>query len=389
MECLVKIYNGEQLNNLISVLAFKPKKVIFIYDGNTTEPNSIQSIERTFIEKIKDINMEFISINSQSLDDISKKCKKIIHANHNCYFDITGSAEFVAIGTYLSCTKNFVPIFKIDVKQNKLVNIYGCNYLSEMFEMPKISMDTLLMSHGANIDGCFHPTPNENMFNSILSFSNMVFNDLSVWKELCVYIQTGAKAQLPENKSLNFNAPRIILNTKAQLTHDGQKLLEKAQYYDFISGLNVHSDYCKFRFKNSDVKKYLTDFGSWLELYVYIQLKQSNLFSDVRLSVKVNWDKIKKFNSEVINEIDVTFFNGVYPIFVSCKLSEPSTEALQELSMYPNYFGGHYSKCIIVTLGKFKSERSSVYNRAIQMGIGVIDGEDIKRGKFIETVKNF
>ena len=141
--------------------------------------------------------------------------------------------------------------------------------------------------------------------------------------------------------------------------------------------------------KTIPIKKYLTDFGAWLELYVYIQLKESKIFQDVRLSVKVKWDKIKKFSSDVVNEIDVTFFSGVSPVFVSCKLSDPSTEALQELSMYPNYFGGKYSKCIIVTLGNFKSDRNNVYNRAIQMGIGVVDGEDIKKGRFIKSIKNF
>lgn len=387
MECLVKIYNNEQLSNLISVLSFKPKKVIFIYDDNINDVNALSSIEYACVEKVEGINLEFVNVNSQSLDDVSKKCKKIIHRNRSCYFDITGSEELVAIGAYLACAKNFVPIFKMDIKRRKLINIYGCNFLSEKFSMPKMSINTLLMSHGANIEGYFHPTPNENLFEPILEFSDIVFNNITSWKELCVYIQTGAKAQFVEAKPLDFNSPLNIPNTKAHLTYNAQKLLHSAQKLGFIYNLKIDSENCRFKFKDLPIKKYLTDFGSWLELYVFIKLKQSNIFDDVRLSVKLNWDRVKKSTSEVVNEIDVTFFNGIHPVFVSCKLSDPSTEALQELSMYPNYFGGCYSKCIMVTLGNFKAERNSVYNRAIQMGIGVIDASDIKKDRFIETIK--
>ena len=131
----------------------------------------------------------------------------------------------------------------------------------------------------------------------------------------------------------------------------------------------------------------MTDFGTWLELYTYLSLKREKIFDDVRLSVRVYWNVDNQTLNDVTNEIDVTFFSGMRPVFVSCKLSEPSSEALQELSVYPNYFGGRYSRCILVTLGTIKKEKSYIFRRARDMKIDLIDGKSIKNGEFINTIK--
>ncbi len=388
MDCLVKIYNNEKLDNLISVLRFKPQKVIFMYDSKETSQASLQALEYTIAEKISGINLEFINIDNQNLDAISQKCKKIIHSNKNCYFDITGSSELSAIGLYLSCAKNFVPIFKIDIENEKLINIYGCNHLIEQFLIPPLTIDTLLLCNGARTNGNLHPTPPQNMFKNIISFCQIVFKNLNTWKDLCLYIQNGIKMNYKNINSLDFNAPKHLKDAKLNLASEAQNMLLDIKNLGFISNLCFDSN-VSFKFKDENFKKYLSDFGSWLELYSYITLKKCDLFNDVRLSVKLNWDIEPNSMCDVVNEIDVTFFYGVHPVFVSCKLSEPSTEALQELSMYPNYFGGKYSKCIVITLAHIKNERNNSFKRAKQMGIGVIDGIDIKKGAFIDVLKNF
>ena len=90
---------------------------------------------------------------------------------------------------------------------------------------------------------------------------------------------------------------------------------------------------------------------------------------------------------EITNEIDVTLFCGIHPVFISCKLSEPSSEALQELSVYRSYFGGRHSRCILVTLAAIHKDRSYVFARAKEMGITLLDGSVIRSGKLAEAVQ--
>ena len=131
----------------------------------------------------------------------------------------------------------------------------------------------------------------------------------------------------------------------------------------------------------------MTDFGVWLELYCFIKLEQCDLFHDVRLSVKIDWNKSENSLIEIVNEIDVTFFYKTRPCFLSCKLSEPSSDALQELSVYPFYFGGKNSKSILTVLSDVNRGNSYLYKRAKSMQISMIDGNDIKNNKFIDTIK--
>ena len=104
------------------------------------------------------------------------------------------------------------------------------------------------------------------------------------------------------------------------------------------------------------------------------------------MSVKIDWNGQRKIPVEVTNEIDVTCFYGIHPVFISCKLSEPSSEALQELSIYKSYFGGRHSRCILVTLANLNPERSYPVWRAKEMGIHLIDGNSIRRGTFIKDI---
>ena len=55
--------------------------------------------------------------------------------------------------------------------------------------------------------------------------------------------------------------------------------------------------------------------------------------------------------------------------------------------MYPSYFGGGNSKSALVIVSKVNKERSYTYTRAKDMGITLIDGAMIKKGRFIEEIK--
>ncbi len=387
MKCLVKIYDTEQINNLISILSFRPRKVIFLYDNRCTKVENLSDIESACVECVEDISFEFVSIDTQSLDDIKSKCKRIIRYNKECVFDITGGEELTPIGVYLSCINGFIPVFKLDIDLKKLVNVYGCSEISDEFVVPDLNLETIMLSKGAQLSSCLHPTPEDTQFEFLLSFCQVVFSNINSWKELCSYVQNGTKSLDPEHKSLNFNYPRNSKEPKLKLSDESGQLLVHAQKFKLIRNLELSENSVKFIFNNANIKRYLTDFGSWLELYCYITLKESGLFKDVKMSVRIEWNAEKDRRNEVVNEVDITFFSGITPVFVSCKLSDPTAEALQELSIYPSYFGGKRSKCILVTTGNVRVDKPRVVLRAKEMGIHIIDKRDIGSGRFLEKMR--
>ena len=388
MECLVELFDNDQINNLVVIMAFKPKKAIFLYDPRYTEKKHLEHLKIACKSKLPKIIIDFIKINSSSIDEILDTCVAVIHKNPKCFFDITGGGELGVIGTYLACRKTFTPIFKIDIHQNQLINIYGCKSLEKEFSLPNLTIDTIFLAHGAKICGYNHPQPPPDLFDNILEFCKAVFADINTWKDLCYYLQTGLSCFSPDPKSISFFASKTIQTPRNRVIFNGEKLLLLARELNFIYNLKLEGNTISFFFKNQKIKKYMTDFGSWLELYSYITLKKCNLFHDRRMSVKIDWNINSNKMMEITNEIDATFFYGIHPYFVSCKLTEPSSEALHELSMYPSYFGGPNSRCILVVLEKVNKERSYIYKRAKEMNITIIDGSIIRKGKFIETIQN-
>lgn len=387
MDCLIELYDHEQLNNLVNIFAFRPKKVVFLYHSREVSYSSIQDIEKACRLKMPQIQVEAVKLDSLILDDITKGVKKVIWKNPNCAVDLTGGGELRAIGAYLACKDTFTPIFKVDLISGELVNVYGCKSLEGPIELPRLSLDSLLLAHGAAVGGYGHPKPPIDLHEPLLTFCKAVFKNIPAWKELCFYLQTGCTSYAAPANPLAFQAPDHISGPGGRAAAGNDELLSLANQLGLLHQFHHKGETISFHFKSDSVKKYLTDFGTWLELFVYITLCQSRQYDDVRISVKVDWNGMRQQMVEVTNEIDVTLFSGIHPVFISCKLSEPSSEALQELSVYSSYFGGRHSRCILVTLAKIDKERSHVIYRAKEMGISIIDGRAISSGKFLEEIQ--
>ena len=68
---------------------------------------------------------------------------------------------------------------------------------------------------------------------------------------------------------------------------------------------------------------------------------------------------------------------GIVPVFVSCKTCEISTEALNELAILRDRFGGNIAKAVIVTT---RHCRAITRHRAAELNINVIDCDDLVSG---------
>ncbi len=389
MNCLVILYDREQVNNLIPIFSFIPNKVVILYDKNYTSSKKIDYIKFATLLRFPNIQIDSSPYDGLNIEDITKSCVSIIHKNSDCFFDITGAGEFGAIGAYQACKKTFTPIFKLDPLGKRLINVYGCDSLEKSFTMPNLNIEDVLSVNGARLAGYNHKCPSYDDFDSIMKFSEAIFSDINEWKSLCLYLQTGNTKFNQSFNSLYFHAPKTIENSKNSPIHFGNpKLLHLAQKLKLIQKLKINSKKVSFFFRDKDIKRYMTDFGVWLELFCYISLKRCPSFHDVRMSIMIDWEAEKKHLVETVNEIDVTFFYGIRSYFISCKLSEPSSEALHELSMYPSYFGGNYSKSALVILSNINKERSHIYTRAKDMNITVIDGKSLRSGNFINDIKS-
>ena len=139
-----------------------------------------------------------------------------------------------------------------------------------------------------------------------------------------------------------------------------------------------------FRFRDHQIRTWLRDVGSVLELYTYKACLDTGLFDDVRTSAVVDWEENKRDNV-VSNELDVMATRGVTPVFISCKTCDVKTEALNELAVLRDRFGGQIAWAAIVTAER---GRTVMRNRASELNIQVIDLNDLQAGRIRKRLES-
>ena len=388
LECLIELYNEDKISDLTAILAFKPKKVVVLCNNAKEKKiKRIKDLKKACLIRLPDLAFEYKFFNSINLNGIVNIFSNLIHENPESYLNITGASELGAIGAYLACAKNFVPIFKLDLRKNKIINIKGCNSLENKDIPCALDSEVLFLANGANVSGNNHPTPSTIMYSNILKFCSFVFENIESWKQLCYYLQIG-KNHYPQTEKIDlFWAPKIISNVTKEAKFNNEHFLVEAEKLNLIYDLDICDETVSFNFSNDISKYYFTDFGGWLELYCYIKLIESQKFRDVKISVKINWDQKVYDFVNVVNEVDITFFYKNIPCFLSCKIAEPSSSALQELLIYSSFFGGKYSRTMLVTLARLEKKYSKFCKRAKNMGVLVIDKNDIENYDLADLIE--
>lgn len=162
-------------------------------------------------------------------------------------------------------------------------------------------------------------------------------------------------------------------------------MMEMFEKNGFIRELSMNANRISFTYSYPEAKTYLSTYGLWLEMYVFISAKKINRFSDVKLGTMIDWDAYDDV-SMAGNEIDVIIMENSIPVFISCKLRRIATPDINELYIQRKRLGGWFSKGVIVTSGDDKIKNTGTFKKAEEFGIIVFDRKDIKSRDFGERL---
>ena len=85
---------------------------------------------------------------------------------------------------------------------------------------------------------------------------------------------------------------------------------------------------------------------------LYLLALESQLFDECMIGGEIDWNGIFPEADNVQNEIDVILRKGRSITFISCKMTDLSVEAINELEVYANHFAGESCLKLIVCTGK-------------------------------------
>ena len=84
----------------------------------------------------------------------------------------------------------------------------------------------------------------------------------------------------------------------------------------------------------------------------------------------------------VINEVDIVATRGTSSLFVSCKIGQLSRSDVDELYTLAARFGGLGTHAFLLSVVSLAETQPTVYKRACDLGIRIIEGEDLLSDDF-------
>ena len=204
------------------------------------------------------------------------------------------------------------------------------------------------------------------------------------WTDIISYIQRVSPSEYGQTPPMSIQGKYTVKGDHGSKNSANEAALKALENIGFIRELKIiPGESVSFRFRDANIRAWLRDVGSVLELYAYKACVDAGIFNDVISSAVVRWDDVQGHGS-VQNEIDVMATRGVIPLFISCKATEIKTEALNELAILRDRFGGKGAKAAIITT---ELCNAAARHRAAQLGIAVIDLEELEAGHLTERLK--
>ncbi|MDD3428689.1 MAG: hypothetical protein PHG02_01620 [Oscillospiraceae bacterium] len=393
METLVEFLDIEPIENILGATIFKPKKLVYVCDHQTSKRQK-EILQYYTKQKKLTQDVTFYLTDTTNLQAILSTLKKVTTENTNCVFDFTGGTDMVLLAAGIFCERYGTKAYYTVLPQGKFVNIAGCENLKEAFALPYFEVKDMLAATGASIEGYGHYRPDKKdseMCGDVLKVWEIIRANTAAWGGAVAYLQHVTKAAgfagRTPHQGLTITArKKIKVKAGLEVTCD-VKIMQLLQAAGILTALDTDGEYVSFTYKNYQLAMCMTNHGIWLELYGFITAYKMQFFSHVKTSVIINWNAVAGGPLDTRNEVDILLVRGVTPIFISCKMGVPTPLALTEIKLIARRFGGAHAKAVLMTASNVRKDAVSVYQRAKEMDIAVVDANYMDKSKLEETLR--
>lgn len=383
MKTLIELYDSRPLENILSVEVFRPETVVYLCPTDDFRNGSAKkTIEGFFAHRGIQSKCVFYESSLLYAGKVEKQLNKIIEEYEDCVIDITGGTDAALFAAGEVCAKKKVPVFTYSRKQGKFYNIANADEVNGVKCEIRFSVEDFFVMAGGSIKkGRIDNGELRNHLDVIDPFFEVYLENRKNWKKIITYIQRISKSSGP----LNVSGSYCVKEKRGREISADENALRAFEKIGLITELKINrGKSVSFNFADGLTRFWLRDIGSVLEVYVYKACLDSGLFSDVVSSAVVEWGDFEK--DAVINEIDVIAVEGTIPIFISCKTCQIDTDALNELTILKERFGGMSSEAMIIST---ENCRTIAKHRASKLGIGVTDLTDISNNRLAEILKEY
>lgn len=380
MNTLIELYDERAIENVLAADMFRPQRIVYLCPTEIAQSRERQEqIADFFRHRGWNPELFFLEASLYKVDRILRQLLAISEKYPDCALDVTGGSDAELFAAGLFAAKANVRVFTYSRKKNRFYNISGAEFADNLPCNISYSVkDFFLMAGGTLLPGRVDNGTLKKYLDDIDPFFDCFLRYRRDWTNIITYMQRVSPSEYGQVPSMHVQGNYTVKGERGGRICAKEDALLSFERIGFIRALEIVSgEKVSFRFRDANTRAWLRDVGSVLELYVYKACLDAGIFNDIISSAVVRWDEVLGHGS-VINEIDVMATRGVVPFFISCKVSDNKTEALNELAILRDRFGGKGAKAAIVSTGRCNA---AARHRAAQLGIAVIDRDELESGK--------
>ena len=386
MDTLIELYDERAFENILAPDMFRPRRIIYLCPGEIAQNrNRQEKLKAFFLRRGWEPELIFMETSLFKADRILRQLLTIGEKYPDCSLDVTGGNDAALFAAGMFTAQTGAPAFTYSRKKNRFYDISGAAFADNLECTLSYSVeDFFLMAGGTLLPGRVDNGILSKYLNDFDPFFECFLRFRRDWTDIISYIQKVSPAEYGQTPPLSIQGKYTVKGDHGSRNSANEDALKAFSHIGFIQDLTmVSGESVSFRFRDANIRTWLRDVGSVLELYAYKACIDAGIFNDVISSAVVRWDDVLGHGS-VTNEIDVMAARGVIPLFISCKTCDIKTEALNELAILRDRFGGKGAKAAIITT---EPCNAAARHRAAQLGITVIDLEELKNDQLVQRLK--
>ena len=386
MNTLIELYDDRAIENVLAADMFRPQRIVYLCPTEVAQSRDRQEqIAGFFRHRGWNPELIFVEASQYKVDRILRQLLTISEKYPDCALDVTGGSDAELFAAGLFAAKAKISVFTYSRKKNRFYNISGADFADNLPCNIQYSVkDFFLMAGGTLLPGRVDNGMLKEYLDVIDPFFGCFLQYRRDWTNIVTYMQRVSPTENDQVLSMDVQGDYTVKGERGGRISAKEDALHAFEDIGFLQDLRISSgEKVSFRFRDVNTRAWMRDVGSVLELYVYKACLDAGIFNDIISSAVVRWNEVLGHGS-VVNEIDVVATRGVVPLFISCKVSDVKTEALNELAILRDRFGGKGAKAAIVSTGRCNA---AARHRAAQLGIAVIDRDELETGKLSYRLK--
>ena len=373
MRTLIEILDYEQTENIISPLVFDFDQVIYLYDRHHDYQRKRRTLHELLARK-KSVQVKFV----QAPDDCEELFASLSASYPDAVFNCSNGSRTLLVKMARFCEKTSQRCYTLNFQRKSFQNLGGCEDMKSQFTVPHLSVKDIISLSSGEIVKTSHALPkmNDEMKADMKNIIHVMNSDSSAFSKLLSAFAKNMREQMPDDTTLVLD----LIEEKDQL-----QLLKKLAQAKIVHNSSEKGK-LHLCFKNQTLMKMMSDSGAWLEYQSYLECTESGFFDDVRISTVVDWNADSSDKNDPTCEIDLIVVKNCIPVFVSCKLNKCSALDLYEIKLLSQKLGGTLGKAAVISKAYALHEGEPLALKAKELGITLIDGQDIEKGRIAQKL---